>query len=136
MAKKQKRSSARKRSESIDQLLDDIRVLAELRAIINADIRAFFDSDGRPKRIQELPEELRLAIQDCEVDPITGRIRSVTLKNKIEAAEQFFRMHGKADKPEVAALLKAAKRGQQRFVELIELLQTMRDPATLPKKAH
>ena len=108
------------------------RRFRELGAIIRADVRQLVDADGRPKRIQDLPEDLRLAIADCEVHPTTGRILRVTLKDKIDAAEQVLRTMGEADKPEVIALLKAARQNQQRVATIMEAMQKMPEETEPP----
>lgn len=96
------------------------RRFMELAAIIKADVRDLFDCDGKLKRIQDLPEIVRLAIADCDVEPTTGRIRRFRFKDKVDAAEKYLRMLGEADKPEIVALLKAARRQQQRMAAIMK----------------
>ena len=108
---------------------------ARIAATVTADVREFFDSDGKPKRIQDVPEALRLAIKDCEIEPITGRLRSISLKDKADAAEELLRFMGEADKPEVVALLKAVREQLRRTDTIMEAMRTMRedkDPQGLP----
>ena len=109
------------------------RRFRELGAIIRADIHQLFDADSQPKRIQDLPADLRLAIADCEVDPTTGRIMSVVLKDKIDAAEELLRFMGEAEKPEVMALLKAARQNQRRVATIMSAIQAMNEERPPPK---
>ena len=100
--------------------------MRELSAIVRADIREFFEKDGTPKRLQDVPENLRIAIMDCKVDPITGRIRELTLKDRVDAAEELLRFMGEGHKPEVIALLKAAREAQCRNAAIMEAMEAMK----------
>lgn len=125
-----RRRQRRERAKLLKALaeLPALRLAAsELDAINKADIKDLFDADGQLKRLQDLPEDLRLAIADCEVDPTTGRLRSVTFKDKIDALEKLLGLLGEADKPEVVALLRAARHNQQRVAEIVQAMLKMRE---------
>lgn len=59
-----------------------------------------------------------MALAEVSVDPETGRITAMMLKDRVEAGAEILRLMGCDQDPEVVSLLKAARAARQRAQEI------------------
>lgn len=96
------------------------RRIAELVAIIHANPKSLYDEGGNLRRLQDVPEDVRIALKEVDVEPISGVIRKAKFKDKDDALDEYVRLIGRDKDPEIIVLLRRARSNRRRIVAIYE----------------